>query len=246
MKKLIYLFVITTTSIFLTSCQFTEEITLKSDGSGSYKLNMNMSAMMQTMNGMKPKDSIAKEPEKTDTLFFIKDILEKNKDSIAKLSAEQRANLNAIKDLKMHVKIDEEKGIMFYDFILDFKNLSDLDNIRNKIEKAQNLQENKGDKKSSIENHKIAYSYTKNSFSRKVIMKDLTSEEQESYDKNLEESKMFMGGSLYKLVYHFPDKIKKINYQEAKFSDDRKTLTIEVSMDSLMKNPKLLDLRVDF
>jgi len=245
MKNLVYLFILAT-AMLLTSCQFTEEITLNKNGSGVYKLNMDMSAMMGAMKGMNQNDSIEKENEKIDTIIFMRDLIEQNKDSISKLSKEQQASLEAIKDLKMHINLDEEKGVMLYDFILDFNNLSELDHIREKIEKAQTLQDSKSDDNPNVENHQIQYSYDNKHFSRQVVMKELNTEEQESYNKSLEDSKMFMGGSKYKLVYHFPDKIKNVNFKAAKFSEDHKTLMIEVSMDSLMKNPQLLDLRIDF
>ncbi|HIP49313.1 MAG TPA: hypothetical protein EYG92_10165 [Lutibacter sp.] len=245
MKKIAYLLILFI-SISFTSCQFTEEITLNKNGSGQYKLNMDMSAMMGAMSEMGENDSIKKEKEKIDSTFYFKDIIEQNKDSIAQLSKDQQEALEALKDLKMHIHLDEEKGEMLYDFILDFKNLSELDNIKSKVEKAQKLQDNKGDSEESIENHDIFYSYTKKHFTRKVVMKDLTAEEQESYNAKMEESKMFLGGSMYKLIYHFPKKIKNVNYKDAQFSSDHKTMTIEVAMDSLTKNPMLLDLKVDF
>lgn len=226
MKNLYYLLVLLST-ISITSCQFTEEITLKKNGSGQYKLNLDMSAMMGAISEMGQNDSIKKEKEKIDSTFFIKDIIEQNKDSIAQLPEEQRKLIEALKDLKMHIHLDEEKGEMQYDFIVDFKDLSELDNIKRKVEKAQKLQDNKGDAKESIENHDVFYSYTKKHFRRQVVMKELTEEEQEAYEAKMEESKMFLGGSVYKLIYHFPKKIKKVNYKEAQFSSDHKTLTIE-------------------
>jgi len=245
MKKAAYLLILFI-SITFTSCQFTEEITLNKNGSGQYKLNMNMSAMMGAMSEMGQNDSIKKEKEKIDSTFYMKDIIEQNKDSIAQLSKDQQLAIESVKDFKMHIHLDEEKGEMQYDFILDFKNLSELDNIKRKVEKAQKLQDKKGDSEESIENHDIFYTYSKKHFTRKVVMKNLTEEEQEIYNAKMEESKMFLGGSMYKLIYHFPKKIKNVNYKETQFSSDHKTMTIEVEMDSLTKNPMLLDLKVDF
>ena len=245
MKKITYL-LIWFVSISFISCQFTEEITLKRNGSGQYKLNMDMSAMVDAMSEMGENDTLKKENEKVDTTFYMKDIIEQNKDSIAQLSKDQQKTIEAIKDIKVHVHFNEEKGEMLYDFILDFDDLSELDNIKSKVGKAQNFQDKKGNSKESIENHDIFYSYNKKHFTRKVVMKNLTTEEQETYDKKMKESKMFLGGSMYKLVYHFPKKIKNVNYKEAQFSSDHKTLTIEVEMDTLIKNPMLLDLKVDF
>ena len=51
MKILRYFFVAIIAIVF-TSCQFTEEITFNKDGSGSYKLNVDIGAMMNSMSGM--------------------------------------------------------------------------------------------------------------------------------------------------------------------------------------------------
>lgn len=233
-------------AIILTSCQFTEEITIHKNGSGKYKLSIDMSEMMGAMDGMEQNDSIKKEPEKVDSIFYMKELIEANKDSISKLSKEERASLEAIKDLKMRIQMDEEKGKMLMDFIVDFKKLSELDAIKRKIDKAQQLQDNNGKEGENVENHEVKYSYNKKKFVRKVIMKELSPEEQELYDKNLKDSKMFLSGSKYKLIYHFPKKIKNVNFQETQFSENHKTMTIEVAMDSLTKNPQLLNLEVTF
>ena len=77
-------------------------------------------------------------------------------------------------------------------------------------------------------------------------MKKLSPEEQEKFEKDQEEYNMFLAGSKYKLIYNFPKKIKKVNFPDAQFSANRKTLIIEVDMDSLLENPQLLDLKVTF
>ena len=237
---------VTILAITITSCQFTEEITFNKNGSGNYKLSVDMGGMMGAMEGLKENDTVKKEYEKVDSLIFIKDILESHKDSISKLSVTEKESLEAIKDLKMHIQMDEEKGKMLMDFILDFENVSDLDNIKQKVEKAQQLQDNKGEEGKTVENHIINYSFSKKFFERKVIMKNLSSEEQELYEKNKKKTNMFLSGSTYKLVYHFPRTIKKVTYSEAVLSENKKTMTIEIPMDSVISNPQLLDFKVKF
>lgn len=244
--RTIQFFIVTITILLITSCQFTEEITFNKDGSGKYNLNVDMGGMMNSLNDFADNDSIKKESEKIDSIIVIKDILELKKDSIKQLSVADKETINAIKDMKIRVRIDEDKELMLMDFMLDFKNISEIDDIRKKIEKAQQIQENKGENKEQIENHEVHYSFKKKKFERKVIMKELTPEEQELFDKNQSEYNMFLTGSMYKLIYNFPKKIKKVNYPNAKFSNNRKTLLIEVEMDSLLKNPQLLDLKVSF
>jgi len=242
MKIIQFLFIALLT---LASCQFTEEITIAKNGSGIYNLSIDMSAMASAMKDMKPNDSI-KKTQRVDSTFYMKDIMKVHKDSIAKLTTAEQQALKEIEALKMHMLMDEEKGEMRLDFSLDFKNISELQNIRKRIEKAQQLQKNKGKSEEDITNHNITYTYTKKRFSRNVNMKNLNTKEQEAYNLKMEETAMFLSGGSYKLIYHFPDKIKDVNYADAQFSKDHKTLIIEVDMDSLSKNPKLLDLEISF
>jgi hypothetical protein len=244
MKNLQLLF-IAFISLFITSCQFTEEITFNKNGSGKYNLKVDMSTMLKGMGSMK-NDSIEKEPEKMDSIIYFKDILEMKKDSISKLSDEEKAIIKALKDLKMHIHMDEEKEEMIMDYMMDFKDISQINGIQQKIEKAQQLQENKGKAKENITDNEVNYFYSKNKFVRKVIMKDLTDEEKEKVAQDKEQFDMFLSGSMYKLIYNFPKKIKKVSYPDVQYSEDHKSLTIIVPMDSLTKNPKLLDFEVDF
>lgn len=230
----------------LTSCQFTEEITIHKNGSGTYKLNVDMGGMMSSMNVLSENDSIKKEPEKLDSIIYIKDVLKANKDSISNLSDVEKESLEILKDMRIHIQIDEEKDKMLMDFLLDFKDISELDDVKQKVEKAQQLQDKKGKEKKNIENHEIHYSYSKKKFLRSVVMKELSPEEQAEFDADQKQNSMFLSGNKYKLIYNFPYKIKKVSYPDVQFSENHKSLIIEIEMDSIIKNPQLLDLEVTF
>ena len=230
----------------MSSCQFTEEISIHKNGSGVYNLRVDMSAMTKAIKEMNTQDSLAKPMQKMDSIIYIKDILAQKKDSLAKLSQAERKSLEALKDLKIHIQSDEEKGVMLLDFTKEFRNLKDLDKIKTDLEKARQLQDNKGGATDVVENHDVYYSYDGKHFFRKVVLRELSESQQEKYNTQLESQQMFLGGSMFELVYHFPKKIQKVNYKEAQFSEDRKTLRIRVPMDSLSRNPRLLDLKVDF
>lgn len=232
--------------ISLASCQFTEEITIDENGSGKYKLNIDMSMMMDAMKGMENNDSIKKEPEKIDSTFYMKEIIEQHKDSIANLTDAEKESLKAIENLQMRIQMDEEKNTMLMDFMLDFKDLSELDEIKEKVKKAQQLQDKKGQKEENVENHEVKYSYVNDVFKRSVTMKKLTDKEKASYEKTMGQAEMFLSGSMYKIIYHFPKKIKAVSFPDVKYSDDHKTMTIAVAMDSILTNPKILDFEVKF
>ncbi len=244
MKKNLLLLT-TLLSLFFTSCQFTEEITFNKNGSGHYNLKVDMSQMLKGMSGLKEKDSLQKKPEKVDSTIYFKDILTLKKDSIAKLSASDQAILHAIKDLKLHINMDEEKEIMVMDYAMNFREISQINAIQEKMEKAQQLQDNKA-KKDNITDHEVQYIYSKHQFQRKVVMKELSEEDRQKFEDNQSQYGMFMNGSTFKLIYNFPKKIKKVSYPDVSYANNHKSLIIEVSMDSLTKNPKLLDFQVEF
>lgn len=228
----------------LNSCMFTEELYIKNDGSGQYSFKMDMSEMMESMKDMSNRDSL-KEPEILDTIILFRDLLEEKKDSIQKLSDNEKASLEAIQDLKLHMQVDEKNSKMLLDFGLDFENVSDLKNMQEKISKAQALNENKNEDNDLKSKADVEYSFDGKIFRRNVIMRDLSDEKLQEVERSIKQSSSFLDGSIYKIIYHFESKIKSVSIKDAKISKDKKTLTIEVPLDSVMKNPKWLDFEVN-
>ena len=227
----------------LTSCMFTEELSVNNDGSGTYAFKMDMSQMMESMKEMSNKDSL-KEPEVLDTIVFFKDILEEKKDSISKLSKEEQLLLEGLEDLKLHMQVDEKKGKMLMDFVLDFKDISELKDMQNKIAKAQALSDGKEQDNSLKSKADVDYSFDGKTFRRSVIMKELSEEKLQEVEKSIDQSSSFLEGTMYKVIYHFESEIHNVSFKGAIISNDKKTLTIEVPLDSVMKNPKWLDFEV--
>ena len=227
----------------LTSCMFTEELSINNDGSGTYAFKMDMSQMMESMKEMSNKDSI-KEPEVLDTIVFFKDILEEKKDSISKLSKNEQSLLKGLEDLKLHMQVDEKKGKMLMDFVMDFKDISELKDMQNKIAKAQALSDGKEQDNSLKSKADVDYSFDGKTFRRKVIMKELSEEKLQEVDRSIKQSSSFLEGTMYKVIYHFESEINNVSFKGAIISNDKKTLTIEVPLDSVMKNPKWLDFEV--
>ena len=237
--------VLLTLSVVLYSCMFTEELYVKNDGSGNYSFKMDMSEMMESMKGMSEKDSI-NPPKVIDTLILFNDIIAENKDSIAKLNENEQATIHSLKDLTLRMQVDEEKGKMLMDFSKDFQAISELQNMEEKIAKAQSLSDGKSDDRGVQSKSNTNYSFKGNTFKRMVTLKDLTNEELEQFNKSTKQTSSFMDGSIYKLIYHFEKDIKKVSIKNAIISNDRRTLTIEIPMDTLVNNPKLLDFKVKF
>ena len=227
----------------LSSCIFTEELTVSNDGSGTYAFKMDMSDMLESVKDMSNKDSLT-EPEVLDTIVFFKDILEEKKDSISKLAKEEQILLKSLEYLKLHMQVDEENGKMLMDFVMDFKSISELKDMQNKITKAQALSDDKNQDNSLKSKADVEYSFDGKTFRRSVIMKDLSEEKLQEVERSIQQSSSFLEGTMYKVVYHFESEIHSVSFKGAIISDDQKTLKIEVPLDSVMKNPKWLDFEV--
>ena len=243
MKKLTNFIILFITLITLTSCQFTERIHINENGSGVYSLEMDMSAMMGAMKQMGDSIETTEDMKVIDTIILFKDIIAEKKDSIAKLTKEEQETLKAIEDLKIHMMVDEKNNKMISDFIFEFNSISELENIHERISKAQSLKD--GDENNApTSDSEVKYSYNGKKFTRKVEKRKLSPEEKEAYKKSMEQSASFLDGSSYKLEYHFPKAIKSTTYKGALFSDDRKTMYIQADMKTITENPKLLDFEV--
>ena len=230
----------------VTSCVFTEEIDFKKNGSGTYTFKADIGKMMEAMGDIgKENDTIVtKEPEKIDTIMYMKDILEQNKDSINKLSKEDREILESVKDLKMHMRMDEAEKKMNMDFIFDFKSLEDLKNIGERVQKAQELSTKKNRDDEFSSNTDVNYTFNGKTFKRTVTYKDMTDEQKAAYEEKIKQATQMFEGSVYRIIYHFPYAIKSISTEGAILSDENKTMTLEMPMDSVMKNPLLLNFEV--
>ncbi len=240
MKKIIILIL---PILILISCQITEEVYFKKDGSGIYNFKMDMGGATKMLKGMAANDSIKKEtaPEKMDTLILFADILKQNKDSIAQMSKEEREFLESLKDAKIHIYVDETKDKVFLNYEIPFKNIEDLNNINEKLKKL-NSYNSRGakDMDQSIDEFQVLYRFDKHGFSRKVKLP------RKSGIQQTKEDNKFLSIVDYEIIFHFPYKIDKVSYKDALIGSDGKSLYIKVPLDSLFKNPQMLDFEVKF
>ncbi len=263
MKKLLLFIAV----ISMTSCQLTEEVTFKEDGSGTYNFVIDMSAML-SMKGEKEKideNGEAHKPEKKDSIIYVKDLLEKYKDSLKNLSPEERAFMKRMKNATMHIQLDEAKDKMIMTYSLPFKSVKDLSNISEDFRKIDKLSKEKqgktgkdpmGEMFGGMNNTKVSYEFSKHKFSRKMTVIEEEKEEVEKNDEKKDSDEIgekvdkgmadMMKMFTYKIVYHFPRKIKNVTYKDAMLGTDGKTLIIQTTFDKIDKDPKMLEFDVTF
>ncbi|PID68958.1 MAG: hypothetical protein CR968_00335 [Flavobacteriia bacterium] len=236
----------------LANCHFTEEITFKRDGSGTFNVHMDMSHMMAAMSEMEAnKQDTTSQNEKVyeyrDTLIDFNEFLETYKDSMDALTPSEQSKLKSLKDIKIRMFMDEKNEVFIMDVFRDFNSIEELKDIQTQIKTARQLQSDSGGESGDdIEDHTIAYSYTKKKFARTVTMLELTEEERQQFEDEKQKAKMFNEEGLYKIKYRFPKKIKSTSLEGATISEDRHLLEYQVKMNDLIENPTLLDFEVEF
>ena len=253
MKQLIYLILI---SVLITSCQVTEEVTLNKNGSGVYDFSFDMSAMMDMMKDEKKNDSLqaGKKTKNVDTIISVYKTFEAYKDSI-QLSPEEKQSLEKLKELSIHFKVNEEEGEMFFKLNYPFKKLSDLENffkdlaVVEKIDKKAHMTQDrvKSDMLFGMNSgNQAKYKMTRRYFKRIVTGKKNKATDSTTTQQKQEAEKFFKMIT-YRLVYHFPKKIKEVKFDgEYKFADEGKTLVIEIPLDEMEKHPEKSSFEVRF
>jgi hypothetical protein len=249
MKKLLLLAI----SIALfSSCEIKEEITFNKDGSGEYQMLIDMGRFLEFGKKMdsKKKDSLSKEkkPVVKDSLFKFSDFLNENKDSIANLPKKERELLKGLEDVIVKIHMDEPKGEMTVAYFYPFQKPSDLTNIMQRFEKIENNSKKTGlaeDFLNNLPKTSVEYKFSKKKFHRKVKVLKTKNEDEKTEQEN-KKIKEILPMFHYKLVYHFPKKIKSVSYKDALLSTDGKTLIIDIPFDKIAENPKLLDFEVKF
>ena len=235
--------------VLMTSCQFSENIYMNADGTGTMELSMDASELM-LMAGDEMKKESGDKP--MDSTIVFKDFLEEKKDSIALLSPEDQQKLKNLENFKMHMVMNPETKKMLFDMSTEFKNASELKDMFKAMNSFSNMQGEGGTNSKDTTNPfaviggegstEINYSYQSNVFKRsgKVIDKELHQQAMDS----LGQMAMMLSGSNYKLNYHFPKPVKSVSNEKALLSQDRKMVTLEVGLMESIRNPELLDIEV--
>ncbi|MGY0391855.1 hypothetical protein ACW5R3_04715 [Bizionia sp. KMM 8389] len=261
MSRFYVLFICLLTLIF-SSCNFTEEITFKPDGSGEFIMHYDMSevmGMLKEMGGESSEDE-NKEKQKLDSVVYFKDLLSEKADSISQLPQAEQDKLKDLKDIIIKIKMDEETGAFDFGFGSTFSSLDSLPQALENIDKAKQFNSKDNQQFSKLETSAVAksaknmlnyldYSYDGKRFSRKLkddykkskADSDALKAEIESMGADSRETFESM---TYTLVYSFPKPIKKVSNKKAIISKDRKTLRLTLNFLEMFKSPESMNLHV--
>ncbi|WP_405205274.1 hypothetical protein [Aquimarina sp. LLG6339-5] len=247
MKKVSLLAQAFLVAILLVGCQFSEDLHINEDGTGKISFNFDGSEIMQ-MGGDKITEG---KEEVIDSTLVFKEFLEEKKDSISKLPKEEQEKLKKLESFKMHMLMNPQSKEMKFDLYSEFKKVEELGDVFNSFKTASTIGNQKktgpaGDPLAGSKGEdptEVIYSYGENKFKR--ITKILDRDKLKMSMDSLEQMKMFLASSKYKINYHFPKKIKKISSEKAMFSQDGKSFTLEVGFLEYMEDPTVLDVEVE-
>ncbi|WP_165869294.1 hypothetical protein [Maribacter algicola] len=230
-------------TVFLVSCNFTEEIYFNGDGSGKLSIGFDGSEMMSMIP---ESDSLETEKVIDSTLVF-RELLREKKDSIAQLPLEEQEKLKKLEPFSLHMVVDAPNGIMNFEMFSDFKNVSDVNDAFNAFQNASTMGPSAGNQpvpsNTGNDATEVSYSFSGSRFFRNTKIRD-----KEMFQKSLDSlqsAEMFLGGSTYTFKYHFPRRVKSTNVEDATFSMDGKTMIYEVNFLDMLKDPESINIEVE-
>lgn len=241
-------------AVFLTSCNFTENLDIKNDGTGTFSVELDGSGLM-AMAGDKMGQKIGQDSKKTaiDSTFSFKELLKEKKDSIAKLPAKDQEALKKIENFVMHMKMDAVKKQFLFSINTPFQKISDLENVMASLKTLKKLKGSSNEDQLAMplgddfgdNNSKLSFAYSGSNFSRTAQLLPKKEHNKAEAD-SLGMLKMIFAGSNYTLKYHFPKRVKTVSNPNAMFSADKKTITVEYPFLDYMDSPDKLNLKVEF
>jgi hypothetical protein len=269
--KLLFALLLT---LSVTSCTITEKMIINDNGSGKFAYDIDGAKMMSMMGSAfkgddkedtkkNKKETVSRKNKKViDSTFTFKEMFASKQDSIAKLSPEEQAKIKKMERFSVRTIIDEEKGIMNYSMFTDFNSISELQDVMSPVESMKSISPT-GQKSGGMgmapdaleDNSSTSFFYDGKTFKKTVAKiekkKEVTEEVEEGSEDDVaskmkESLDMFYDQSNFKVVYQFPKAVKKISIENALYSEDRKTITIEYPLKDYMENPDKLNFEVIF
>lgn len=254
MKKL-YIPVILLLFFCLSSCVDIEEhYDFKADGSCAVVYDFDMSkAVSVLMNLM--SDSVRSTPEfgmvKDTSLNFYSALPDT---TISKMTPDEITMANAS---RLKVKMNLKNNLMKVSLAHDAKNITDLQYYLAHISKLSSIGGvnalTKNNKKSnsfdpqqliSGEDYYI-YEITEKKFYRIIDLSKFNAFLKRT-SSTFAMAKAMLIETPYKVVLNFAKPVKKINNPHAILSADRRRVTLQTSMDDIIKNPSSMNLKIDF
>ncbi|MBR9913846.1 MAG: hypothetical protein GYB32_03305 [Algicola sp.] len=241
-------------ALVFTSCEFSENIYINEDGSGKMEFSVDASELMSMAGDMGDGEGASTGMDKAvDSTIVFKELFAEKRDSISKLPLEEQQKLKALEKFKMHMVMDPETNKMVFELNSEFKNATELQEMFSAMNSFSNMNGKGGSPAGGASSSPfssmgedgttdVQYTFDGTVFKRSA--KIIDEERHQIAMDSLGQSEMIFASSKYKVNYHFPRPVKSVSKEGALFSEDRKTVTLEVGFLSVLKDPELLDFEV--
>ncbi|WDF64408.1 hypothetical protein [Flavobacterium sp. KACC 22763] len=228
--------------ISFASCQITETITIKSDGSGTVEIEQirEENSYMQIAGEEYSKENVFQ-----DTTYIFQDYINKYNENFVKYKAEEQQLFQKYAKVKVHLKRSSFEKEYKNELSLHFNTVSEIPDLYKTENYASDIHHNYA---LSAENHyyRITYDFDGRTFKRLVSIINVA-----EFEKAKRESEQFVakyGASNlvqnYTLKYHFPMKIRSVSNSKATIGSDGKSLTLEFLISDFLRDPEETNLEV--
>lgn len=243
MNKLFFFFA---ACLLLTSCQMTERVFIKQDGSVRYEFSIQSSRMAKSMSASPKIDSLRKIGKfPIDTIVPLSKMDDLGLPNLPQSNKDSKKYQELAKKAKLHLIMND--NTMDFTIFFERESIAALNTYANALEKAKEEQgseessENKDDKENVPFFDNVRFNYDGKTFTRhsEVAAQPKT----DTIPSGLSKLSEMM---TVKLEYHFPKPIKTCSIEEATFSLDRKTMYAEVSYTELNTNPEKYNFTITF
>lgn len=243
--------VIVAVIVLATSCvSIIEELTLNSDGSGTYTYKIDMSALIESGvmgQARQMSEDVPEDALEVDTVMGAYDMLKEN-GTLADMDKP-----DFWKKVRLVSIISESRGIGEISFILDFDDISEVGYFSQSLGKLLESDETAGMLSSmGLTNSGMVtpIAYKKGLFGSSLTRKSEDSEVNEMAEMLEEDGgemvKMMLSGAEYITIYNLPGEVKKVSHDDAKVSNGGKTVTISADLLDQMEGKADLSTTIKF
>jgi hypothetical protein len=250
MKKS-FLALVAAVSLVLTGCYETiEEVTMKTDGSGTYSISNDFSAVVGLAKSMGGADAEEMAQLKQDTTIQLASMI----DSIPSLTTEEKALMKA-GTLRVNMDMPAEKAVFNISF--NFKNSSEIPaygQLANKLMSdfmSKQMAGGNADAGGAMPEQSSMLSYYATSFKDDQVKRKLDKDKYAGVgsDEFLNGMKEASGMGIpmtHTMVLNLAKPAKKAEGKNVKLSDDRKKVTIKGDLDAFFDSAEDLEFEIEY
>jgi hypothetical protein len=234
-----------------------EKTEIKSDGSGRYSMDMDMSQMVEMLQTYMGKDEMTKKGmQKMDTTIYMKDLV----DTLSSLSADKKALL---RPGSIHIKLDVDAKVFTTHMSFPFNSQADLQKLINTVNDGSSLgathlfkgmtpggqdDPSGGGASPDINQFNGIYDFTsKDGRMSKQLnadkFKKLQDDPQMAQIKQATQMGIEIG---YTTNIILPRPVKKVDNALAKLSDDKKTVTMKYNLMEVFDHPEKFNYTIEY